>query len=106
MIKIFCDKCEKELTTEEANLSQDVSSSDLCFDHRIEYEKENIELKPCPFCGQPAEMVRVGKNHQYFPRCTGGSGAMCPVNRYPHSETDGFLFEKDAIRVWNRRAVK
>lgn len=64
------------------------------------------KLKPCPFCGRPAEVLRIKETNQYYPRCTGGSGGMCLLHRYPHFEVDGFLFEKDAIHVWNRRPKK
>ena len=105
MIKHFCDKCEKELSAVEIKLSQDVSSADLCYDHRIEYEKENINLRLCPFCGSPAEMI-IMKSGQKYPRCTGKSGEYCLLSSYPNEEEDGFLFEKDAIHVWNRRPAK
>ena len=106
MIKHFCDKCEKELTEEEVKLSQEESKSDLCNCHRLEYERENIDLKPCPFCGSPAEMMRM-KNGQKYPRCTGtNGGGYCLLSSYPNEEDDGFLFVKDAVHVWNRRPVK
>jgi ribosomal protein L37AE/L43A len=103
MIKHFCDKCGMQLTDREVKLSQDESSSDLCNEHLLEYEMENINLKLCPFCGSPAEMRHM-KNGQYYPRCTNTTkGGYCLLSSYPNEEEDGFRFEKDAIHVWNRR---
>jgi len=61
-------------------------------------------LLPCPMCGSESEMVRM-KNGQVYPRCKqkSGSSGMCLLARHPSEEEDGFLFEEDAIRVWNRR---
>jgi hypothetical protein len=64
------------------------------------------KLKPCPFCGRPAEMVRLRKTNQYYPVCTGGSAGMCLLHRTPNPDEDGFIFEKDAVHVWNRRPRK
>jgi hypothetical protein len=64
------------------------------------------KLKSCPFCGRPAEMVRIKVSNQYYPKCSGGSAGMCLLNRTPDPKNDGFIFEKDAIHVWNRRPRK
>ena len=64
------------------------------------------KLKPCPFCGQPAEIFRM-TNGEKYPRCTGNSKkGYCLLTRYPDIKNDGFIFENDAIRVWNRRPRK
>ena len=35
------------------------------------------ELKPCPFCGSPAEMVNIDSTDEHEPNC-GGSYIFCP----------------------------
>jgi len=63
------------------------------------------KIKCCPFCGQSG-IIHQLENGQYYPRCTGGSGAFCLLTRLPDVEKDGFIHQEDAIKVWNRRKVK
>ena len=75
--------------------------------------KCNIELKPCPFCGGLAEVVRVLKRKhggiepdeweveesyeaRYQARCVGGC---CPVM----PETIMAVTLEDAAELWNTR---
>ena len=58
-----------------------------------------IELKPCPFCGGEAKMLRMGGMKRFFfnpivkrPTCT-KCGATIFV----------WFFEDVAVRAWNRR---
>jgi hypothetical protein len=72
----------------------------------IKRAKVDVVLKPCPFCGSPAEMVHM-RNGQVYPRCTGGAGTgYCFASRHPNEMEDGFQFVEDAIRVWNMRPCK
>lgn len=52
----------------------------------------NEKLKPCPFCGGEAEVVRISSN-SFFVRCK-----ECTTFR-PISES-----EEEAIKLWNERA--
>lgn len=58
---------------------------------------ETEELKPCPFCGSPAELCET-KNHDYFVRC---SNVNC------HARTRNF-HENDvgAVMAWNDRDIE
>ena len=51
------------------------------------------ELKPCPFCGGPAEVHQLRKGEWYV-TCQSDS---CPVN----PETNTFDSEAEAIEAWN-----
>lgn len=51
-----------------------------------------IELKPCPFCGAPAE-IRETSGHDYFVKCTG-----CGARTRNHQEN-----QNGAVERWNRR---
>lgn len=50
------------------------------------------ELKPCPFCGAPAEMKETS-GHDYFVKCTG-----CGARTRNHQEN-----QNGAVERWNRR---
>lgn len=59
----------------------------------------NCELKPCPFCGDVAEMYKtphIPKETDYTPRCTNPSCCGRTTKKY--------LTEETAIYMWNRRA--
>lgn len=56
------------------------------------------ELKPCPFCGKPAEMQitdHTPKGYDYTPRCTNKSCCGRLTKKYSTRET--------AVVMWNRR---
>ncbi len=50
------------------------------------------ELKPCPFCGGPAELIKTARGN-FFVQCA------CCCNGTLYYRT-----EKDAVQHWNRRA--
>lgn len=52
------------------------------------------ELKPCPFCGAPAEIRGKGGGRWYVVRCTKES---CECS------TKGHANKEEVIRIWNRR---
>lgn len=53
------------------------------------------ELKPCPFCGSPAELLHT-KTWDYFVRCT-DRGCAARTRQYHENETG-------AVNAWNARA--
>ncbi len=58
------------------------------------------KLKPCPFCGRKAELVRMeyGSGSVYF-------GITCENWRCAvASVVPNFSYEEEAIEAWNRRA--
>ena len=66
------------------------------------------ELKPCPFCGLPAELERGNDHHgswfnlgcsDHWGRRRDGKG--CIAGRMFYTETD--TPEADAIAAWNTR---
>lgn len=68
-----------------------------------------IELKPCPFCGNRAE---IQEDHRW-PRAGKFAGkrvkafeVICPNWDCPiyHADNTYFLSEKEAAEAWNRRA--
>jgi hypothetical protein len=61
-------------------------------------ERENA-LKPCPFCGGPAEMEQGGRGgpHPYVVRCNGYSCFATPTVTGPTPEL--------AAEAWNTRAA-
>lgn len=56
-----------------------------------------IKLKPCPFCGAPGAMRRVGM--QWYAECSDDL-VDCPV--HPWSEC--YETQEKAAEIWNRRA--
>jgi len=60
---------------------------------------KTLELKPCPFCGSKAKLVKTQKK-EYFVGCTrigncyGNPACECNL---------GYKYKKDAIELWNRR---
>ncbi len=67
----------------------------------------DIELKPCPFCGQPAELVDV-----HVPDCNGGRYYVhCPTCSSNFSFMPGLCVRtytgrtpEDVAALWNHRA--
>lgn len=63
---------------------------------------EEIELKPCPFCGATAEgeplMNRVGIYQSELTKCFHVSCYKCGTT------SNWYNTEKQAINAWNRRA--
>ena len=60
-------------------------------------DKETLDLKPCPFCGGEAKVVKeydsmIGETF-YFCEC-----ASCTA-----TILGGKVEEKEAIKIWNRR---
>jgi len=59
-----------------------------------------IKLKPCPFCGGKAEIIkclRRGISITYTVSC-GAGGCMANISYCPSEDA--------AIKAWNRRAAK
>lgn len=56
------------------------------------------ELKPCPFCGASAELLKIEGSY-YFIRHIKGYGCLitCNINTWN---------EEAAIREWNQRATE
>jgi Lar family restriction alleviation protein len=56
---------------------------------------EAVELKPCPFCGSEAWLVKHSSLYtdEYSVRCYQGC---CEI---------GEEYEEDAVKVWNTRAA-
>lgn len=65
---------------------------------------ENSELKPCPFCGEKAEMMRIGNEHtkkrSIVVKCTG-----CRIQLTNSAIMHyGFDFlHRVTVEAWNRR---
>ena len=64
---------------------------------------QDVKLKPCPFCGGEAELVRTTDNHHApYVRCKYGVylKPKCTANMYPWR----YKTAEEAIEAWNRRA--
>lgn len=55
-----------------------------------------MNLKPCPFCGGEAQLVRAPFSAQWLVRCT-----TCNADRYAR---DAEHSASAAVAAWNRRA--
>ena len=64
-----------------------------------------MELKPCPFCGSPAEEYPDGDMEGYSVMCSGkfslfdGEKSDCPLSTF------GYKTQEASIEAWNRRAA-
>ena len=63
-------------------------------------EKKEMELKPCPFCGEDPQVIRIkgkdGWRDRFTVRCPydhGGCGA----------EGGMYHYEEEAVEAWNKR---
>lgn len=56
-----------------------------------------IKLKPCPFCGGPAEVTQCGR--EWYVECA----QKRPVECYCKPWTGYCDTKLDAIEIWNRR---
>ena len=54
-----------------------------------------IELKPCPFCGSPPQII------EHFPYKVYCSNTHCICSSVPM----GFMSVEDAVKVWNARPL-
>lgn len=52
------------------------------------------KLKPCPFCGGEAKIMKMGYPHWVY---------CCECGAKVHGRTND---EKDSIKAWNRRAER
>ena len=55
------------------------------------------EIKPCPFCGEQAEIFLDDKDMIFATPCTIVRCKRCPANTRSY-------FRETAIEAWNRRA--
>lgn len=64
---------------------------------------KETELKPCPFCGGEAEMIKHSfwneRKHSYSDRTYSIKCCGCSVETYPFYDT-----KEKATESWNRRA--
>lgn len=66
------------------------------------------ELKPCPFCGEAAEVkyihwpVGMEGIDGWAVGCDGQYGSSCPGSLMKYAPL--YFTEKDARNIWNRRA--
>lgn len=58
-----------------------------------------LKLKPCPFCGGEAVLMKVTftAGMSYYVRCGNGKCAVFPI-------TKSYSTDDEAIEVWNMRA--
>jgi len=56
------------------------------------------KLKPCPFCGEEAEIL--GRSPQLYVQCTGDCGLQLPAGEHTF-----FTSEEIARRRWNNRTA-
>ncbi len=61
---------------------------------------ESITLKPCPFCGGPAEFAYDGYWGQEMFKVKCGNEDKCVIL----PETGAFFIKQAAAVVWNRRS--
>lgn len=61
---------------------------------------ESITLKPCPFCGGPAEFAYGGYWGQETFKVKCGNEGKCVIL----PETGAFFIKQAAAVVWNRRS--
>lgn len=67
------------------------------------------ELKPCPFCGGNAMIIRLGIdsnpesifNGTYIIGCNGRNGVLCPGHVYKCSPL--YTTKELAVKMWNDR---
>lgn len=57
------------------------------------------KLKPCPFCGGEAEIVKDGIIKPYKARCNNADNKCCVM-----VVTAWFSTKQEAIEAWNQRA--
>ena len=57
-----------------------------------------VKLKPCPFCGNCAQMVAIGKDIHGAPKYQ----VYCEECNFG-AESAYFSAKQDAINAWNRR---
>ena len=59
-----------------------------------------IELKPCPFCGEAAKLEPITDifHHTTFMAVCGNDRCLC------HPSSDVFEKSAEAVAAWNRRA--
>lgn len=56
-----------------------------------------VELKPCPFCGGPAEIVHIDEGENE------GGSCVCCTRCFASSNVE-FGFKENFLSNWNRRA--
>ena len=63
----------------------------------------NVELKPCPFCGGEGNMYLVKKGTKYEEWIVECHSNYCPCQPAAH---DMYLTKAETIEAWNRRYEK
>lgn len=112
-IEWLCEEAKPDNKPEEP-LEGIRSCEDCIYEDRSENEKPCIEckerytlkfkpkpkeseLKPCPFCGDKAEIIAFSESHKI--KCENPTCKTKPSTRW-------FSHEKEAIEAWNTRADK
>ena len=66
-------------------------------------EKKEMELKPCPFCGEEPQVIRIkgkdGWRDRFTVRCPYDHGGCGAEGGMYHSEAE-------AVEAWNRRDIE
>jgi hypothetical protein len=88
------------VTDEECNCT--AIHDEQCLSSRID------ELKPCPFCGAPAERFEQGATEDQMSNGFGEAsyGVRCTRSGFCEATIDGFRAENVATIAWNRRSRK
>ena len=60
------------------------------------------DLKPCPFCGEPGELVDQ-EDHKWYAQCGSQVASCCQI---PNQRYGSFRTPEAAAKAWNTRPIE